>query len=293
MGGMIKVVVLGMFKLWIEEMVVWWQVQIDWGEDVIVGVNKYWLVKEDLIDILDIDNVKVCDVQIVWLECICVICDQVVCDVVLLELGCCMVEGGNLLEVVVECVCVCVSVGEISLVMEGIFGCYRVEVKILVGVYGVVYEGDVEFVVIQCDIEVFVEEEGCCLWMLVVKMGQDGYDCGVKVIVIVFVDIGFDVDVGLLFQIFEEVVQDVVDNDVYVVGIFLQVVGYKMLVLKLIVVLKVQGVEEILVICGGVILQQDYEFLCVVGVKVIFGLGINIFLVVCDILNLICVVCDV
>lgn len=231
---MIKVVESGLFKLWIEESVVCCQVMIDCGEEVIVGVNKYCLDKEELIDILDIDNCVVCEVQVVCLEQIKFICDVVVCEVVLNELFCCVVEGGNLLEVVVEVVCVCVIVGEISMVMEKEFGCYCVEVKIFVGVYGVVYEGDEGFVVIQKLVEQFVEDEGCCLCMLVVKMGQDGYDCGVKVIVIVFVDIGFDVDVGLLFQILDEVVQDVIDNDVYVIGILLQVVGYKMLVLQLV-----------------------------------------------------------
>ncbi|MTH63416.1 methylmalonyl-CoA mutase [Paracoccus shanxieyensis] len=287
MGGMTKAVASGMPKLRIEETAARRQAQIDRGEDVIVGVNKYRLAKEDPIDILDIDNVKVRDAQIARLERIRATRDQAACDAALLELGRRTVEGGNLLEAAVECARARASVGEISLAMEGTFGRHRAEVKTLAGVYGAAYEGDAEFAAIQRDIEAFAEEEGRRPRMLVVKMGQDGHDRGAKVIATAFADIGFDVDVGPLFQTPEEAAQDAVDNDVHVVGISSQAAGHKTLAPKLIAALKAQGAEEILVICGGVIPQQDYEFLRAAGVKAIFGPGTNIPSAARDILNLI------
>ena len=287
MGGMTKAVASGMPKLRIEETAARRQAQIDRGEDVIVGVNKYRLAKEDPIDILDIDNMKVRDAQIARLERIRATRDQAACDAALLELGRRTVEGGNLLEAAVECARARASVGEISLAMEGTFGRHRAEVKTLAGVYGAAYEGDAEFAAIQRDIEAFAEEEGRRPRMLVVKMGQDGHDRGAKVIATAFADIGFDVDVGPLFQTPEEAAQDAVDNDVHVVGISSQAAGHKTLAPKLIAALKEQGAEEILVICGGVIPQQDYEFLRAAGVKAIFGPGTNIPSAARDILNLI------
>ena len=171
--------------------------------------------------------------------------------------------------------------------MEKIFGRHRAEVKTLAGVYGAAYEGDEGFAQIQRDVESFAEEEGRRPRMLVVKMGQDGHDRGAKVIATAFADIGFDVDVGPLFQTPEEAAQDAVDNDVHVVGISSQAAGHKTLAPKLIEALKEQGAEDILVICGGVIPQQDYDFLKQAGVKAIFGPGTNIPAAAADILRLI------
>ena len=287
MGGMTKAVASGMPKLRIEETAARRQAQIDRGEDVIVGVNKYKLTSQDPIDILDIDNVKVRDAQIARLDRIRATRDQAACDAALLELGRRTVEGGNLLEAAVECARARASVGEISLAMEGTFGRHRAEVKTLAGVYGAAYEGDEEFAQIQRDVEAFAEEEGRRPRMLVVKMGQDGHDRGAKVIATAFADIGFDVDVGPLFQTPEEAAQDAIDNDVHVVGISSQAAGHKTLAPKLIAALKDQGAEEVIVICGGVIPQQDYDFLKKAGVKAIFGPGTNIPAAAKDILTLI------
>ena len=160
--------------------------------------------------------------------------------------------------------------------MEKAFGRHRAEVKTLSGVYGAAYEGDEGFAEIQADVDKFAEEEGRRPRMLVVKMGQDGHDRGAKVIATAFADIGFDVDVGPLFQTPEEAAQDAVDNDVHIVGISSQAAGHKTLAPKLIEALKDQGAEDILVICGGVIPQQDYDYLKQAGVSAIFGPGTNI-----------------
>ena len=287
MGGMTKAVASGMPKLRIEETAARRQAMIDRGEEVIVGVNKYRLAKQDPIDILDIDNVKVRDAQIARLNRIRATRDQAKCDAALLELGRRCAEGGNLLAAAVECARARATVGEISLAMEGTFGRHRAEVKTLAGVYGSAYEGDEGFAQIQKDVEAFAEAEGRRPRMLVVKMGQDGHDRGAKVIATAFADIGFDVDVGPLFQTPEEAAQDAIDNDVHVIGISSQAAGHKTLAPKLIEALQAQGAGDILVICGGVIPQQDYDFLKAAGVKAIFGPGTNIPAAAKDILDLI------
>ncbi|ARC37941.1 methylmalonyl-CoA mutase [Paracoccus yeei] len=287
MGGMTKAVASGMPKLRIEETAARRQAQIDRGEEVIVGVNKYRLTKEDPIDILDIDNMKVRDAQIARLERIRASRDEAACQAALAELSRRAKEGGNLLEAAVEAARARASVGEISMAMEKEFGRHRAEVKTLAGVYGAAYEGDDEFARIQRDVEQFAEDEGRRPRMLVVKMGQDGHDRGAKVIATAFADIGFDVDVGPLFQTPEEAAQDAIDNDVHVVGISSQAAGHKTLAPKLIAALKDQGAEDIIVICGGVIPQQDYDFLKKAGVKAIFGPGTNIPSAARDILGLI------
>lgn len=287
MGGMTKAVASGMPKLRIEESAARRQAMIDRGEEVIVGVNKYRKDKEEPIDILDIDNLAVRESQIARLTRVKASRDQARCDAALLELGRRTVEGGNLLEAAVVCARARATVGEISLAMEGTFGRHRAEVKTLAGVYGAAYEGDEGFARIQKDVEAFAEAEGRRPRMLVVKMGQDGHDRGAKVIATAFADIGFDVDVGPLFQTPEEAAQDAVDNDVHIVGISSQAAGHKTLAPKLIAALKEKGAEDILVICGGVIPQQDYDFLKAAGVKAIFGPGTNIPNAARDILSLI------
>ncbi|QCP86143.1 methylmalonyl-CoA mutase [Cereibacter sphaeroides] len=276
MGGMTKAVASGMPKLRIEESAARRQAAIDRGEDVIVGVNKYRLAKEDPIEILDIDNVAVRDAQIARLEKMRASRDEAACQAALDELTRRAAEGGNLLEAAVDASRARASVGEISMAMEKVFGRHRAEVKTLSGVYGAAYEGDDGFAQIQRDVESFAEEEGRRPRMLVVKMGQDGHDRGAKVIATAFADIGFDVDVGTLFQTPEEAAQDAIDNDVHVVGISSLAAGHKTLAPKLIEALKEKGAGDILVICGGVIPQQDYDFLQQAGVKAIFGPGTNI-----------------
>ena len=287
MGGMTKAVESGMPKLRIEESAVRRQAMIDRGEEVIVGVNKYRKAKEDPIDILDVDNVKVRESQIARLEKMREARDEAACSQALDELTRRARDGGNLLEAAVEAARARASVGEISMAMEKEFGRHRAEVKTLAGVYGAAYEGDAGFAAIQADVEAFAEEEGRRPRMLVVKMGQDGHDRGAKVIATAFADIGFDVDVGPLFQTPEEAAQDAIDNDVHIIGISSQAAGHKTLAPKLIAALKAEGAEDIIVICGGVIPQQDYAFLKEAGVKAIFGPGTNIPEAAKDILALV------
>ncbi|WP_281858485.1 methylmalonyl-CoA mutase [Litoreibacter halocynthiae] len=288
MGGMTKAVASGMPKLRIEEAAALRQAQVDRGEEVIVGVNKFRLDKEDPIDILDVDNVAVRLSQIARLDKIKATRDQAACDAALaaLEEGAKSGEG-NLLALAVDAARARATVGEISMAMEKAFGRHRAEVKTLAGVYGAAYEGDEGFAAIQKDVEDFAEEEGRRPRMLVVKMGQDGHDRGAKVIATAFADIGFDVDVGPLFQTPEEAAQDAVDNDVHVIGISSQAAGHKTLAPKLVEALNAAGAGDILVICGGVIPQQDYDFLYKAGVKAIFGPGTNIPEAAKDILALI------
>ncbi|MGY6549751.1 MAG: methylmalonyl-CoA mutase [Roseinatronobacter sp.] len=276
MGGMTKAVASGMPKLRIEETAARRQAMIDRGEEVIVGVNKYRKDKEDPIDILDIDNVKVRGSQVARLAQIRASRDARACEAALAEVTRRAAEGGNLLDAAVDAARARATVGEISMAMEKIFGRHRAEVKTLAGVYGAAYEGDDGFAAIQRDVEDFAEAEGRRPRMLVVKMGQDGHDRGAKVIATAFADIGFDVDVGPLFQTPEEAAQDAIDNDVHIIGISSQAAGHKTLAPQLVRALKDQGADDILVICGGVIPQQDYEFLYGAGVKAIFGPGTNI-----------------
>ena len=287
MGGMTRAVEICMPKLRIEETAATRQAMIDRGDEVIVGVNKYRKEKEDPIDILDVDNVKVRDGQIKALERIRAARDQAACDAALDELTRRAREGGNLLDAAVEAARARATVGEISMALEKEFGRHRAEVKTLAGVYGAAYEGDEGFAAIQRSVEQFAEDEGRRPRMLVVKMGQDGHDRGAKVIATAFADIGFDVDVGPLFQTPEEAAQDAIDNDVHVVGISSQAAGHKTLAPRLIKELEARDAGDILVICGGVIPQQDYEFLKKAGVKAIFGPGTNIPEAAQDILRLI------
>ena len=287
MGGMTKAVATGMPKLRIEESAARRQAAIDRGEEVIVGVNKYRLEREDPIEILDIDNVAVRAGQIARLGTIRASRDAARVDATLAELTRRAQAGGNLLEAAVEAARARATVGEISMAMEKVFGRHRAEVKTLAGVYGAAYQGDDGFAAIQRDVEAFAEQEGRRPRMLVVKMGQDGHDRGAKVIATAFADIGFDVDVGPLFQTPAEAAQDAIDNDVHVVGISSQAAGHKTLAPQLVQALQDAGAGDILVICGGVIPQQDYQFLYDHGVKAIFGPGTNIPAAARDILALI------
>lgn len=287
MGGMTKAVAAGMPKLRIEETAAKRQADIDRGDQVIVGVNKYRLTQEDELDIRDIDNDAVRAAQVKRLENIKKERDEKNCSAALLNLEKAAEGGDNLLAAAVEASRARATVGEISMAMEKLFGRHRAEVKTLAGVYGAAYEGDEDFIAIQHELEKFTKDEGRRPRMLVVKMGQDGHDRGAKVIATAFADIGFDVDVGPLFQTPEEAAQDAIDNDVHVIGISSQAAGHKTLAPKLIEALKSRDAGDILVICGGVIPQQDYEFLYEKGVKAIFGPGTNIPAAASKILDLI------
>jgi len=287
MGGMTKAVASGMPKLRIEESAARRQAMIDQGEEVIVGVNKYRKETEDPIDILEVDNDAVRASQIARLNTIRNTRDEAACTSALTALENAASSDGNLLSAAVKAARARATVGEISMAMEKVFGRHRAEVKTLAGVYGAAYEGDEGFTAIQQKVEAFADVEGRRPRMLVVKMGQDGHDRGAKVIATAFADIGFDVDVGPLFQTPDEAAQDAIDNDVHVVGISSQAAGHKTLAPKLIKALEAAGAGEIIVICGGVIPQQDYDFLKSAGVKAIFGPGTNIPEAAADILELI------
>ena len=287
LGGMTKAVASGIPKLKIEESAARRQALIDRGEEVIIGVNKYQIETQPDIEVRDINNDEVREAQVIKLKKIRRTRDKLACEDALLELGRRCEEGGNLLEAAIEAVRHRATVGEVSLAMEGTFGRHRAEVKTLAGVYGSVYEDDEDFQAIQRSVEDFAKTEGRRPRILVVKMGQDGHDRGAKVIATAFADIGFDVDVGPLFQTPEEAAQDAVDNDVHVVGISSQAAGHKTLAPKLIEALKAADAEEIIVVCGGVIPQQDYDFLKAAGVAAIFGPGTNIPTAAQEVLNLI------
>ncbi len=288
LGGMTKAVASGMPKLRIEEAAARRQAAVDRGDEVIVGVNKFRLEEEDAIEVREIDNSAVREAQVARLASIRDTRDEaeVVRTLAALEAGAASGRG-NLLALAIDAARARATVGEMSMAMEKVFGRHRAEVKTLSGVYGAAYDGDEDFAAIQKDVEAFAEEEGRRPRMLVVKMGQDGHDRGAKVIATAFADIGFDVDVGPLFQTPEEAARDAVDNDVHVVGISSQAAGHKTLAPKLVEALKEAGAEDVVVICGGVIPQQDYEFLYANGVKAIFGPGTNIPEAAQDILRLV------
>jgi methylmalonyl-CoA mutase len=287
LGGMTKAVGTGMPKLKIEEAAARRQAKIDRGEEVIVGVNKYRPAQNDPIEILDIDNAKVLASQVERLKQVRASRDEVACRKALEALS----EGArgkdNLLALAIDAARARATVGEISDAMEAVFGRHRAEIKSISGVYGQAYEGDEGFMQISKEIEAFAEAEGRRPRMLVVKMGQDGHDRGAKVIATAFADLGFDVDVGPLFQTPEEAARDAIENDVHVIGISSLAAGHKTLVPALAKALKDEGADDILIICGGVIPQQDYEFLKKAGASAIFGPGTNIPVAAREILALI------
>jgi len=287
LGGMTKAVASGMPKLRIEESAARRQSLIDRGTDVIVGVNKYQPETDTPVDILSIDNIAVRDSQIARLHATRAARDEPAAQAALKALEAAARSDANLLEAAITAARARATVGEISTAMENVFGRHRAEVKTLAGVYGAGYDGDAGFEAIQADILAFEAEEGRRPRMLVVKMGQDGHDRGAKVIATAFADMGFDVDMGPLFQTPEEAAQDAIDNDVHVIGISSQAAGHMTLAPKLIEALVAKGAGDILVICGGVIPAQDYAFLKSKGVKAIFGPGTHIPKAAAEILALI------
>ena len=276
LGGMTKAVESGMPKLRIEEAAARKQARVDRGEEVVVGVNKYQVDKEEQFDILDIDNAKVRESQIARLNRVKEERDDAACKAALdaLEKG--AASDGNLLALAVDAARARATLGEISTAMENVFSRHRAEIRSIAGVYGAAYEDDAEFAKIRGDVEGFAKAEGRRPRMLVVKMGQDGHDRGAKVIATAFADIGFDVDVGPLFQTPEEAARQAIESDVHIVGVSSQAAGHKTLVPQLLSELKNQGAQDIMVVCGGVIPQQDYDFLFEAGVSAVYGPGTNI-----------------
>ncbi|MBV1868698.1 MAG: methylmalonyl-CoA mutase [Marinosulfonomonas sp.] len=288
LGGMTKAVASGMPKLRIEEAAARRQAAVDKGEDVIVGVNKFRLETEDHLEVRQIDNSKVRKAQVARLKQIRSSRNQAACDAALAALETGAVSGqGNLLELAVAAARERATVGEISMAMETAFGRHTAEVKTLSGVYGAAYEDDAEFSALRDDVDEFAGETGKAPHIMVVKMGQDGHDRGAKVIASAFADIGFNVDVGPLFQTPEEAASDAISQGVQVVGVSSLAAGHKTLAPQLVQELKARGAEHIIVVCGGVIPQQDYDYLYENGIKAIFGPGTNIPEAARDVLRLI------
>ena len=274
LGGMTKAIVHGMPKLRIEESATRRQARVDSGLDVVVGVNKYRLDEEPVIDVRDIDNTAVRLAQIERLERIRSTRDAAAVDRTLATLRDLAASGkGNLLEAAIDAARARATVGEISSALEDVYGRYRATVQTVSGVYASVEHGDSEFERVCEDVRAFAEEEGRRPRMLVVKLGQDGHDRGMKIIATAFADIGFDVDVGPLFQTPEEAARQAIDNDVHVVGVSSQAAGHKTLVPLLVEALAAGGAENIAVVVGGVIPPQDYEFLYQHGVSCVVGPG--------------------
>ncbi len=277
LGGMTKAVSAGLPKQRIEEAAARKQARIDRAEETVVGVNKYKKDQEDDLDILDVDNSAVRDAQLARLKLIRETRDEAACQAALNALTNAAASGaGNLLTLSVDATRKRATVGEISNALEKEYTRYRAEIRSISGVYGAAYAGDEGFEKIREDVSAFAIEEGRRPRMLVVKMGQDGHDRGAKVIATAFADIGFDVDVGPLFQTPAEAARQAIENDVHVIGVSSQAAGHKTLVPSLIEDLRAEGADDILVVCGGVIPKQDYDYLYEKGVSAIYGPGTNI-----------------
>jgi methylmalonyl-CoA mutase len=287
LGGMTKAVEAGMPKLRIEEAAARKQARIDRGEEVVVGVNKFQLKEEPAIEILDVDNDMVRESQVSRLNKIRASRDEAKCVAALKALGDAARNGtGNLLTLSIEATRARATVGEISSALEGVYGRYQATIRSISGVYAGEWEGDQGLERIRTDIATFAEEEGRRPRLMVVKMGQDGHDRGAKVIATAFADLGFDVDIGPLFQTPEEAARAAVENDVHVIGVSSQAAGHKTLVPQLIEELAKQGGSEVLVVVGGVIPAQDYDFLTKAGVAAIYGPGTNIPAAAAEILSI-------
>lgn len=274
LGGMTKAIESGMPKLKIEESAARKQARIDRGLDVIVGVNKYKLKEESQIEVLDIDNTAVREAQIARLKKLRAERDETACQAALAAITKVAESGaGNLLEACVDAARKRASVGEISDAMEKVFGRHKAEIKLVSGVYGKVFEDNDEFATLKKEADAFAEAEGRRPRILIAKMGQDGHDRGAKVIATAFADVGFDVDMGPLFQTPEETAKMAVENDVHAIGVSSLAAGHKTLVPQLVAELKKLGADDIVVVCGGVIPRQDYDELYAAGAACIFGPG--------------------
>ena len=281
MGGMVKAVDSGWAKLKIEAAAAEKQARIDSGRDVIVGVNKYKLKSEDAIETRDIDNVAVRDGQIARLKIIKEKRNSVdVAHALSAIQNAANTNTGNLLDLTVQAVRARATVGEISDAMEQAFGRHRADTHKVTGVYAAAYDADASqgdtmeyWNAIKADIAQFAEAQGRRPRVMISKLGQDGHDRGAKVVATAFADLGFDVDIGPLFQTPEECARQAIENDVHAVGVSTLAAGHKTLVPAIIAELKKQGADDIIVFVGGVVPRQDYDFLYAAGVKGIYGPG--------------------
>ena len=287
MGGMTKAVDSGWAKLKIEASAAEKQARIDSGQDVIVGVNKYRLKTQDPVDILQIDNVKVREGQIARLQQIRATRDAARVHAALEALTACAHAGaagepaGNLLALSIEALRARATVGEVSDALETVFGRHRADIQKVTGVYAAAYQSaDASgydsaegWARLQQEIAAFGEEPGRRPRVMIAKLGQDGHDRGAKVVATAFADLGYDVDMGPLFQTPEECARQAIENDVHAVGVSTLAAGHKTLVPAIIQALKEQGADDIIVFVGGVVPAQDYDFLYQAGVKGIYGPG--------------------
>ncbi len=288
LGGMTRAVESGMPKLRIEEAAALRQARIDRGEEVIVGVNRYQLEQEPPVDIRDIDNSAVRASQIERLEAVRASRDPAACRAALDALSAAARDDtGNLLALAVDAARARASVGEISDALELVYSRHRAVTRSIAGVYGSAYEGDEGFARIKAEVDAFAEEEGRRPRLMVCKLGQDGHDRGAKIIATAFADIGFDVDIGPLFQTPDEAVRQAIENDVHVVGISSQAAAHKTLVPQVISGLAAEGAGDIIVVCGGVIPPQDHPLLLDMGVAAVYGPGTNIPEAASEVLKLI------
>ncbi len=274
LGGMAKAIETGLPKMRIEEAAARKQARIDSGKDIIVGVNAYPLEQEPPIDVLEVDNTAVRNAQIKRLEELKKSRSSAEVEAALEALTRCAETGeGNLLDLAVNAARKRATLGEISYALEKVWGRYQAAVRSISGVYSAESAGDENFRKARAMADEFAQIEGRRPRILIAKMGQDGHDRGAKVVATAFADLGFDVDIGPLFQTPKEVARHAVENDVHVVGASSLAAGHKTLVPQLIEELKKLGREDILVIVGGVIPPQDYEFLYEAGAVGVFGPG--------------------
>jgi methylmalonyl-CoA mutase len=274
MGGMTKAVESGWAKLKIEAAAAEKQAKIDSGSDVIVGVNKYKLGKEDLVDVLMIDNDKVRESQVARLKDIKAKRDSKKVEAALEALTKAAEENtGNLLELAVQAIRLRATVGEVSDALEKVYGRHRADTQKVTGVYAAAYDSAEGWEKLKVEIADFAKDFGRRPRVMIAKLGQDGHDRGAKVVATAFADLGFDVDIGPLFQTPEECARQAIENDVHALGVSTLAAGHKTLVPAIIAELKKQGADDIIVFVGGVIPRQDYDFLYEAGVKGIYGPG--------------------
>ncbi len=274
MGGMTRAVASGWAKLKIEASAAEKQARIDSGADVIVGVNKYRPATQDAVDILEVDNVKVRDAQIARLQAVKAARDAGRVQAALAALTEAARSGqGNLLALSIDAIRARATVGEVSDALEAVYGRHRADIQKVTGVYAAAYDSAEGWDRLKAEIAAFGEQQGRRPRVMIAKLGQDGHDRGAKVVATAFADLGFDVDMGPLFQTPEECARQAIENDVHAVGVSTLAAGHKTLVPAIIAELKKQGADDIVVFVGGVIPQQDYDFLYAAGVKGIYGPG--------------------
>jgi methylmalonyl-CoA mutase len=276
-GGMTRAIESGWAKLKIEHCAAEKQARIDSGKDVIVGVNKYRCDHEDPVDVREIDNTAVREAQIARLKQVRARRDPTAVQRALDALTECARTGlGNLLDLTVQAIRLRASVGEVSDALETVWGRFRAACQTVSGVYGAAFEQNQQWQELKQEVDAFAAAAGHRPRLMIAKLGQDGHDRGAKVVATALADLGFDIDIGPLFQTPEEVARQAIENDCHAIGVSTLAAGHKTLVPALIRALKDQGADDIIVFVGGVIPARDYEFLQQAGVAGIFGPGTQI-----------------